>query len=89
MLDRHNVRVAGVQESGGVPVRLQILFLDFEAHDVRIPVASLNVIDRNREAPALGMPLGHSLKKIGCERGDAAFSWQVIAEKRDGLMTGV
>ena len=39
VLDRDNVHVAGVQEVGGAPVRIQVLLLNLEANDVRIPIA--------------------------------------------------
>jgi hypothetical protein len=34
------------------------------------------------------MPRCHSPKKVGSERGNAAFPWQVVAEKRDGPNAG-
>ena len=81
---RHNVHVAGVQEVGGAPVRIQVLLLNLEANDVRILVAALDVIDRHREAAALGMPRRHRSQQVGGKRGDAAFARQVVAEKRNG-----
>jgi hypothetical protein len=89
VLNGDNIHVTAVQEVGCLPVGRQILLLDFEAHDVRIPIAPLYVIDRDRKTPASGMPLGHSLKQIGCKRGNAAFSGQVITEECDGLNAGV
>ena len=62
VLDRDNVHVAGVQEVGGAPVRIQILLLNLEANDVRILIAALDVIDRHREASASGMPRRHRLQ---------------------------
>ena len=83
VLDRDNVHVAGVQEVGGAPVRLQILFFNLEANDVRILIAPIDVVDRDREAPALGMPRRHSPQQVGGKRGNAALARQVVAEKRD------
>lgn len=88
MLDRDNVHVAGIQESGGAPVRAEVLLLNLEADNVRIVIAPFGVIDRHREAPALGMPCGHRAKQIGCKRGNAAFARQVVADKRDGSHAG-
>ena len=88
VLDRDNVHVAGVQEVGGAPVRIQVLLLNLETNDVRILIATLDVIDRHGEAPALGMPRCHSPKQVGCKRGNAAFARQVVAEKRDGSNAG-
>ncbi len=88
VLDRDNVHVAGVQEVGGAPVRAKVLLLNLEANDVRILIAPIDVIDRHREALALGMPRCHGLKQVGCKRGNAAFARQVVAEKRDGSNAG-
>ena len=89
VLDRDNVHVAGVEEVGGPPVRAKILLLNLEANDIRILIAPIDVIDRHREAPALRMPRRHGLKQVGCERGNAAFARQVVAEKRDGSNAGL
>ena len=75
--------LAGVQEVGGAPVRLQVLLLNLIANDVRIPIASVDVVDRHCEAPALGMPRCHSLKQVGGKGGNSALAGQVVAEKRD------
>ena len=88
VLDRDNVHVAGVQEAGGAPVGVQVLLLNLEANHVRIPIAPLDVIDRHREALALGMPRCHGPKQVGGKRGNAAFARQVVAEKRDGSNAG-
>ncbi len=88
VLERDNVHVAGVQEVGGAPVRFQILLLNLEANDVRIPIAPLDVIDRHREAAALGLVRRHRPQQVGCKRGNAAFARQVVAEKRDGSNAG-
>src|ERR1039457_1554190 len=88
VLHRYNVHVAGVQEVGGAPVRLQVLLFNLEADGVRIPVAPPDVIDRHRKAMAFGMPRGHRPKQVGCKRGDAAFARQVVAEKCDGSTAG-
>jgi hypothetical protein len=88
VLERDHVHIAGVQEAGGPPVSPQVLLLNLEANDVGIPVAALDVVDRHREAPALGMPRGHRLKQVGRKRGNAAFARQVVAEKRDGSRAG-
>jgi hypothetical protein len=84
VLDRNYVYIAGVQEVGSAAVRTQVLLLNLEANDVRIPIAPIDVIDRYREAPALGMPRCHSPKKVGSKCGNATPARQVIAEKRDG-----
>ena len=57
---RNHVHVAGVQEIGGAPVRIQILLLNLEANHVRILITPVDIIDRHREAPASGMPRCHS-----------------------------
>jgi hypothetical protein len=88
VLDRDNVHVAGVQEVGGAPVRIQVLLLNLEANDVRIPVAPFDVVDRHHEAPALGMPCCHRAKQVGGKRGDAAFARKIVAEKRNGSNVG-
>jgi hypothetical protein len=79
VLDGDNIHPAEVQIIGGAPVRSQILLLNLEAHGVRIPIASRNVIDRHREAPVLGMQRRHGPKQVGCKRGNAAFARQVVA----------
>jgi hypothetical protein len=56
VLERDNVHVAGVQKASGTPVRPPILLLNLEANDVRIVVAWFDVVDRHREAAALGRP---------------------------------
>ena len=89
VLDRHNVHLAGVQEVGGAPVRTQVLLLNLEANDVRIPIAALDVIDRHREASAFRMARRHRSQQVGRKRGDAAFARQVVAEKRDGSNAGL
>ena len=89
VLDRDNVHVAGVQEVGGAPVRTQVLLLNLEANHVRISIAALDVIDRHREASALGMPRRHRSQQVGRKRGDAAFARQVVAEKCDGSNAGL
>ena len=76
--------MAGIQEVGGAKVRFEVLLFDLEANDVRIPIAALDVVDRHRKAPALGMARGHRSQQVGGKGGDAAFARQVIAEKRDG-----
>ena len=55
VLERNDIHVAGVQEDGRAPVRIQVLLLDLEADDVRILIAPLDVVHRHREAAALGM----------------------------------
>jgi len=84
VLDRNYVYIAGVQEVGSAAVRTQVLLLNLEANDVRISIAPIDVIDRYREAPALGMPRCHSPKKVGSKCGNATLARQVVAEKRDG-----
>jgi hypothetical protein len=79
MLNRDNVHVARVQEVGGAPVRFQILLLNLEANHVRIPIAPLDVIDRHREAVALGLVRRHRPEQIGCKRGNAALARQIVA----------
>jgi hypothetical protein len=88
MLDRDGVHVAVVQKVGGLPVGLQILFLNLKTNNVRILITVPGVIDRNREAPALRMPRRYSFKQVGCERCDAAFARQVVTEKRDSSNAG-
>ena len=83
VLERDHVHVAGVQEIGGAPVRVQFPLLNFEAHHVGILVASLHVVDRDSEASALRMPRRHRSQQVGRKRGDAAFARRVITEKRD------
>src|ERR1035438_851612 len=50
VLEADDVHVAGVEEVGGAAVGFQILLLNLEAHDVGIPVAPLDVIDRKSGA---------------------------------------
>jgi hypothetical protein len=88
VLDGDNIHVAGVEEVGSAPARIQILLLNLEANHVRILIAPVDVIDRHRETPALGMLHCYSPKQVGCKRGDAAFARQVVPEKRDGSDAG-
>jgi hypothetical protein len=44
----------------------------------------MDVIDRHREALALGMPRSHSSEPVGGKRRYPTFARQVVAEKRDG-----
>ena len=71
------------RKSRGAPVRIQILLLNFEANDVRIPIDALDVIDRDGEARALGMPRCHRSEQVGRKRGNAALTRQVVTEERD------
>ena len=81
-------RVVKVQEAGGAPVLVEVLLLDLEANHVGISVARLGVIDRRREAPALGMPRRHGPQQVGGKRGNPAFARQVVSDKRDGSNAG-
>jgi hypothetical protein len=87
VLERDNVHVARVQQSGGAPVRLRVLLLNLETNDGRILVAPINVVDRHREAPAFTM-LRSRLQQVGGKRGNSAFARQVVAEKRNGSQAG-
>src|SRR5579871_6595850 len=89
VLDGDNVHVGGVEKVGSTVVRSQVLFLNLEANEVRIEIAPLNVIDRHCEAPALGIARCYRSKQIGSKRGNAAFAWQVVPEKRDGSTAGL
>ena len=82
MLERDNFHVAGVQEIGGTLVRIQFLLVNLEANDFGISVTSLDVIDRDRDGSAFR--LARSLQQVGCERGNAVLTWQIVVPKRGG-----
>jgi hypothetical protein len=87
VLEADDVHVAGVEEVGGAAVGFQILLLNLEAHDLGIPIAPLDVIDRDGEAPAAGLVRRHRPKQVGCKSGNSALARQVVAEKRNGSST--
>src|ERR1051326_595990 len=89
MLDRDHVHFAAVEEAGRAAVGFEVLLVNLVADHVRILVARLDVINRHREATVLGMPRRHSPEQVRGEGGNAAFSRQVVAEKRDGSNTGL
>ena len=83
VLQADDVDIADVEEIRGAQIGGQVLLLNLEANHFRIFVAALNVIDRHREALALGMRACDGGKQVGGEGGDAALARQVVADKGD------
>ena len=83
MLHANHVHVRDVQEIRRAQIRRQILLRDLEPHFRRIIITFREIIDRHDEALQLRKFLRHGAAQIGRERGDAAFSRQIIAKKRD------
>ena len=83
VLQADDVHVADVEEVRGAQIGRQVLLLNLEAHYLRIFVAALDVVDRHREALALGMRGCDGRQQIGCKCGDAAFARQMIADEGD------
>ena len=88
MLETNDIHVVDVQEIRRAQVGRQILFRDLKAHLRRIIITVLDIIDRHDRALDRGKFGGDGAAKVGRERGDAAFSWQVIAEKCDFMDAG-
>src|SRR5277367_6296310 len=83
MLQADDIHVADVEKIHRAPIRRQILFLNLESDLRRIIVTALDVVHRHGEALPIWKFRSHSRKQVGRERGDAAPTRKIIAEKRD------
>ena len=83
VLEADDVHVADVEKVRGALIGRQILLLNLEAHHFRVLVAARNVVDRHCEALALRMRACDGGQQVGCERGNAALTRQVVADKGD------
>src|ERR1051325_4565349 len=81
VLQAHDVHVADVEEVCRPQIGRKVLFLNFESNHLGVFIATLHVIDRNRETLALRMGCGDSSQQVGRKRGDAALAWQVIGDE--------
>ena len=81
VLEADDIDVADVEEIRGPQIRKNILFFHFEANHVRVLVAALNIVDRNREALALRVRVCYGCEQVGRKRSDAALTWQVVTDK--------
>jgi hypothetical protein len=88
VLERDQIHAAGVQEVRRSLVRVQLLLLNLEANGIRILVRPLGVVDRDREALALGMPRCHRSEQVRCKSGNAALARHVVAQESDGSNAG-
>ena len=83
VLQADDVHVADVEEVRGTQIGRQVLLLNLKANHFRVLVATRNVVDRHRQALALGMRAGDGGQQVGRERSDAAFARQVVSDESD------
>ena len=83
VLQANDVGITDIEEIRCPQIGGQILFLDFETNFRRILVATLKIVDRNRETLGPRLVGDHGGQEVGGECGDAAFAGQVIAEESD------
>jgi len=74
---------AHIQEIGRVQIGRKVLFLNFEAHHLRILVAARNVVYGNSQTLAMGVRPGHCCQQVDSKCGDAALARQVVSNKGD------
>ena len=83
VLQADDIHVADVEEVRGTQIGRQVLLLNLEANHLRVLVAVLKVVDRHREALALGMRACDGGKQVSRERSNAALAWHVVSNKSD------
>jgi len=83
VLQADNINVADIQKVGGAKIRRKVLLFNFKANDLGVFVAFRNVVDRNGEAVRLGVCDLDSRENVGSESCNAAFSWQMVGDKRN------
>jgi hypothetical protein len=81
MLEADNVRVVAVEEIRRPPVGIQVVFLYFKAHPVRIGVSFGYVGNGKGETGKAGVSGGNGLAEARGKGGNAALPGQVIADK--------
>jgi hypothetical protein len=81
VLQADHINVADIQEAGGAEIRRKILVIDFKTDSIRILIAGLNIVHRDREALARRVLGCYSGKQVGSKCGDTALSRQVISDK--------
>ena len=83
VLQADNVNVADIEKVGGAKIGRKVLLFNFKANDLGVFIAFRNVVDRNGEALRLRVCGLDSRENIGSECCDAAFSRQMVGDKRN------
>jgi len=83
VLDGYNLDIVDVQELGGTPIRVQLLFIDFETNARWVLVAFRPVIYRANGALSLRIFSGNFFSNIRCEGGNASTTRHVVAKEGD------
>jgi hypothetical protein len=83
VLHRHDLDVVNIEEFSRTPVRVDLLFVDFKTHALRVIVALGPIVDRTDNTLGVGKLGRHRLADVGGKRGNAAAARQVIADEGD------
>jgi hypothetical protein len=85
MLQRYEFDVVDVQKVGGAAVGINVLLREFKPDAARIGVTGLGIVDRQGDAGGLRILGGDGFAQIGCKRGDAALTRQIVADEGDAV----
>jgi hypothetical protein len=88
VLQANHIHIGDVQKIRRPQVRRQVLLGNLETHFRRIIVSIREVIDRHNETLHRREFRRHGAAQIRCERGDATFARQIIAEKSNFTNAG-
>src|SRR6267378_2705429 len=83
MLETNQVDITEIQKLGGLTIRSQIVLGQLEAYPGRIGVALFGIVHRKSQQLRRTIFRVNGVAQIGCECGDSAVSWKIVANDRD------